>query len=98
MTFDFTDFEMPLLQALFKLGGKARTKDVYPEVEKIMGLTPSSFKAHKHNPSQCDIVICWSMIGLIVRLRFYASRTSLININRMREVDHEQKGITYQRD
>jgi hypothetical protein len=59
MTFDFTDFEMPLLQALFKLGGKARTKDVYPEVEKIMGLTPSSFKAHKHNPSQCDIVICW---------------------------------------
>jgi hypothetical protein len=37
MTFDFTDFEMPLLQALFKFGGKARTKAVYPEVEKIMG-------------------------------------------------------------
>lgn len=43
MTFDFTDFEMPLLQALFKLGGKARTKDVCPEVEKIMGLTPAKF-------------------------------------------------------
>jgi hypothetical protein len=43
MTFDFTDFEMPLLQALVKLGGKARTKDVYPEVEKIMGLTPAKF-------------------------------------------------------
>ncbi len=117
MAFDFTDFEMPLLQAIVKLGGKAKTKDVYPEVEKIIGLTPakfpeeyeayqkgqikwknktawgreylkrkgqlagtergvwkitemerdraefeyksSSFKAHNHTPSQCDIVICW---------------------------------------
>lgn len=43
MAFDFTDFEMPLLQAIVKLGGKAKTKDVYPEVEKIMGLTPDKF-------------------------------------------------------
>ena len=43
MAFDFTDFEMPLLQAIVKLGGKAKTKDVYPEVEKIMGLTPAKF-------------------------------------------------------
>lgn len=43
MSFDFTDFEIPLLQALVKLSGKAKVKDVYPEVEKIMGLTPSTF-------------------------------------------------------
>lgn len=43
MAFDFIDFEMPLLQAIVKLGGKAKTKDVYPEVEKIMGLTQAKF-------------------------------------------------------
>jgi hypothetical protein len=43
MAFDFTDFEMPLLQAIVKLGGKAKTKDVYPEVEQIMGLMPAKF-------------------------------------------------------
>ena len=49
---------------------------------------------------QVNVILLFvgSMIGLIVRLKFYASRTSLININRMREGDHEQKGITYQRD
>lgn len=125
-----------MLRAIVNLGGKARTKDVYPEVERIMCLIPSdfpedyetyqkgqikwknktawareylkrkgqidgtergiwkltevgkdrvkifletkkdpdeglaqiqgvfefkssSFKVHKHSPSQCDIVICW---------------------------------------
>lgn len=43
MSFNFLDFEMPVLRAIVNLGGKARTKDVYPEVEKIMGLTPSGF-------------------------------------------------------
>lgn len=43
MAFDFTDFEMPLLQVIVKLGRKAKTKDVYPEVQKIMGLTPTKF-------------------------------------------------------
>lgn len=43
MSFDFLDFEMPLLKALVKLGGKAKTKDVYPEVEKIMGLNSAKF-------------------------------------------------------
>ncbi len=43
MSFDFMDYEIPLLKALIKLGGKAKTKSVYPEVEKIMGLTPSKF-------------------------------------------------------
>jgi len=49
-------------------------------------------------PVNVILLFVGSMIGLIVRLKFYASRTSLININRMREGDHEQKGITYQRD
>lgn len=35
------DFEIPLLEVLIKLGGGAKTKDIYPEVEKIMGLSPS---------------------------------------------------------
>jgi hypothetical protein len=43
MSFAFVDFEMPLLKALIRLGGKAKTKDVYPEVEKIMGLASSKF-------------------------------------------------------
>ena len=43
MGLGFMDFEMPLLQALTKLGGTAKPKDVYPEVEQIMGLTPDNF-------------------------------------------------------
>lgn len=43
MSFSFLDFEMSVLRAIVNLGGKAKTKDVYPEVEKIMGLTPSGF-------------------------------------------------------
>ena len=41
MSLTFMDFEIPLLRVLIKLGGRAKTKDVYPEVEKIMGLSPS---------------------------------------------------------
>lgn len=43
MSFDFLDFEMPLLKALVKLGGKAKTKNVYPEVEKSMGLSLAKY-------------------------------------------------------
>ena len=43
MRFDFLDFEMPLLKALVKLGGKAKTKNVYPEVEKSMGLSLAKY-------------------------------------------------------
>jgi len=43
MSLAFLDFEIPLLKALIRLGGKAKTKDVYPEVEKIMSLTSSKF-------------------------------------------------------
>ena len=43
MSLFFLDFEMPLLQALVNLGGKAKTTDVYPEVEKIMGLSASKY-------------------------------------------------------
>lgn len=43
MSFDFLDYEIPLLKALVKLGGKAKTKDVYPEVEKIMDLSQAKF-------------------------------------------------------
>jgi hypothetical protein len=32
------EFEIPLLKALVKLGGKARPAEVYPEVERTMGL------------------------------------------------------------
>ncbi len=37
------DFEIPLLKALVKLGGKAKPIEVYPEVERIMGLNPMDF-------------------------------------------------------
>lgn len=40
MSITFMDYEIPVLLALVKLGGKAKPKDVYPEVERIMGLTP----------------------------------------------------------
>ncbi|MBA4369375.1 MAG: hypothetical protein C0403_17255 [Desulfobacterium sp.] len=43
MTLNFTDFEIPLLKALVKLGGKAKPVEVYPEVEKIMRLSPKDF-------------------------------------------------------
>ena len=40
---NFMDFEIPLLRALVKLGGKAKPLQVYPEVEKLMGLSPETF-------------------------------------------------------
>ena len=43
MNLNFTDFEIPLLRALLKLGGKTRPAEAYPEVEKIMGLNPKDF-------------------------------------------------------
>lgn len=43
MNLNFMDFEIPLLMALVKLGGKAKPVQVYPEVERIMGLTPEKF-------------------------------------------------------
>lgn len=39
----FMDYEIPLLKALIKLGGKAKPSVVYPEVENIMGLNPEDF-------------------------------------------------------
>jgi len=36
MPLPFIDYEIPLLQALIKLGGSARASDVYPIVEEIM--------------------------------------------------------------
>jgi hypothetical protein len=43
MSLDFMDFEIPLLRALIKFGGKARPAEAYPEVEKSMGLNPKDF-------------------------------------------------------
>jgi hypothetical protein len=43
MNLNFMDFEIPLLMALVKLGGKAKPVQVYPEVEEIMGLNPGKF-------------------------------------------------------
>jgi len=37
------DFEIPLLKALVKLGGKAKPAEVYPELERTMGLNPKDF-------------------------------------------------------
>ncbi|VVB90392.1 Uncharacterised protein [uncultured archaeon] len=36
MPLDFTDYEIPLLQAIIKLDGSSKPSDVYPLVEKIM--------------------------------------------------------------
>jgi len=36
MSLVFFDYEIPVLKALVKLGGSAKTRDVYPIVEKIM--------------------------------------------------------------
>jgi hypothetical protein len=43
MNLNFMDFEIPLLKALVKLGGKASPAEAYPEVEKMMGLNPKDF-------------------------------------------------------
>jgi hypothetical protein len=43
MTLSFIDFEIPLLKALIYFGGRARPAEVYPEVEKIIGLNPAEF-------------------------------------------------------
>lgn len=43
MKLDFMNYEIPLLQALVELGGKAKPADVYPVVERIMGLNPNDF-------------------------------------------------------
>lgn len=50
------DFEIPLLQALVKFGGKAKPKDVYPVVEKIMGLNPKDYPEYEKYKSK---VIKW---------------------------------------
>jgi hypothetical protein len=49
MDLNFMDFEIPLLQALVKFGGKAKPKDVYPVVEKIMGLNPKDYQKNMKN-------------------------------------------------
>ena len=41
MTLDFTRFELPVLEALTKLGGNAKPKEAYPVIEQIMGLSSS---------------------------------------------------------
>jgi restriction system protein len=43
MNLNFMDFEIPVLKALINLGGQAKPSEVYPEVEKIMGLSPAEF-------------------------------------------------------
>lgn len=43
MNLNFICFEIPLLNAFVKLGGKARPADRYPEVEKVMGLNARDF-------------------------------------------------------
>lgn len=43
MNLNFMDFEIPVLKALIKLGGQAKPSEVYLEVERIMGLSPSEF-------------------------------------------------------
>ena len=43
MNLNFMDFEIPVLKALIKLGGRAKPSEVYPEVEKMIGLNPAEF-------------------------------------------------------
>jgi hypothetical protein len=43
MSLNFMDFEIPLLKALVTCGGKAKPVEVYPEVERAMGLNPTAF-------------------------------------------------------
>jgi len=43
MSLNFTAFEIPLLKALAKLGGKAKPVEVYPVVEGLMRLNPKDF-------------------------------------------------------
>lgn len=47
---------MPLLKALVKFGGKARPAEVYPEVEKIMGLNPKDFP-EEYKKYKSDVII-----------------------------------------
>src|SRR3972149_10683436 len=43
MNLNFVDFEIPVLKALIKPGGRANPSEVYPEVEKMIGLNPTEF-------------------------------------------------------
>jgi hypothetical protein len=43
MNLNFMDFEIPLLRVLIMFGGRAKSSEVYPEVERIMGLNPTTF-------------------------------------------------------
>jgi hypothetical protein len=40
MGLNFMEFEIPLLKALVKFGGQAKPRDIFPEIEKTMGLSP----------------------------------------------------------
>ena len=64
MNLNFTDFEIPLLKALIKLGGKAKPSDVYLEVEKIMSLNPAEFpeeyKKYKSNAIKWKNKTAWA--------------------------------------
>jgi len=55
MSLNFMDFEIPLLKALVKLGGKAKPAQVYPQVEKIMGLNPIDF-AEEYEKYKSDVI------------------------------------------
>jgi hypothetical protein len=49
MSLNFMDFGIPLLMALVKLGEKAKSVKVYPEVKKIMGINPEKFQEEGFN-------------------------------------------------
>lgn len=57
MTLTFFDYEIPVLQALVKLSGSAKTKDVYPVVEKIMtNVLKNHPEDRGHYKIQTDII------------------------------------------
>ena len=64
MNLNFMDFEIPLLKALIKLGGGAKPSEVYPEVEKMMGLNllefPEEYEQYKSRSIKWKNKTAWA--------------------------------------
>ncbi len=81
MNLNFMDFEIPLLKALIKLGGRARPSEAYPEVEKIMGLNlkdfPQGYEKYKSDAIKWKNKTAWA--------REY--------LKRKKQLDGSQRGV-----
>jgi hypothetical protein len=97
MSLIFMDFEIPLLKALDKLGGKAKPAEVYPEVERIMGLNsknfPEEYESYKSRAIKWKNKTAWAREYLKRKKQLDGSERGVWKITEigMERLDHFNK-------